>query len=167
MKIHFKRRLIMLMPFGMAAFLVLLKSLSFDIFGFSQSYLTNLWAVIFYFSIFNPIVLNILTVFFLGVCADILLQMPFGISPLMYCSVYFIGYFNRRILINASFIFQWSVYILVSGGLFLTGLILLKLLYGTVPHLGYLSVEYVSLIIFYPLIATVCGHLNRMIGRYL
>ena len=167
MEFHFKRRLVMTIPFLWASLFVLLKSLSFDIFGFSQSYLTNLWAFIFYFAIFNPIVLNVLMVFCLGVCADILLQMPFGISPLMYCFVYFIGYFNRRLLINATFAFQWMVYICVAGGLFLFGLILLKLLYHTIPHVSYLTVEYLSLIILYPIIATVCGRVNRLIGRHL
>lgn len=166
MEWHFKRRVVMIMPFAIAALFVLMKSLSFDFFGFSQSYLTNLWAVIFYFSVFNPNALSVLKVFILGVCADILLQMPFGISPSMYCFMFFIGHFNRRTFIHATFPFQWVGYTVAAGFLFLLGLILLKVMYGAVPHAGYLTAEYASLVILYPIIAAGCGRINRLIGRY-
>ncbi len=167
MRLQMKKRFFLSSPFLLACGFVLLKSLSFDVFGFSQSYLTNLWAVIFYFAVFNPLVLNILMVFVLGIVADVLLQMPFGLSPALYSILFFVGYFNRRLLLASSFGVQWGIFGLTATGLFLFGLILLKILYGIVPHLEYLFFEYVSLIIFYPIIAMICGRLNRLIGRYL
>ncbi len=167
MRLQLKKRFLFCSPFLLGFGLILLKSLSFNVFGFSQSYLTNLWGVIFYFSVFNPYVLNILMVFLLGIMADILLQMPFGLSPFLYCISFFVGQFNRRLLLAASFGTQWLIYGLTSSVLFLFGLFLLKCLYGAIPHIGYLFVEYISILIFYPLIAFVCGHLNRLIGRYL
>ena len=55
-----------LFPFFLICGFVFFKSLSFNLFGFSQSYLTNVYAVIFYCAVFNATVLNIFTVFFLG-----------------------------------------------------------------------------------------------------
>ncbi len=163
---QFKKNIIRKMPFFLALFFILLKSLSFDVFGFSQSYLSNLWGVIFYFAIFNAKVLNIITVFFLGVFADFLLSIPFGLSPFIYCTLYLIVQLNRNQLIHLSFKKQWIVYIIITGLLFVVGLLLLKVMYGHIPHFIYLLTEYVLLIICYPFIATICGYVNRLIGKY-
>ncbi len=167
MRSEIKKRFFLSTPFLLGCIFILLKSLSFDMFGYSQSYLTNLWGVIFYFSVFNPYILNIFIVFLLGSAADILLQIPFGLSPFLYCISFFVGQFNRKLLLNSSFQIQWLIYSLVATVLFVFGLILLKCLYDLIPHFGYLFAEYISIIIFYPIIAFLCGHLNRLIGRYL
>lgn len=164
--LNIKRRLFHVIPFFIAFIFILLKSLSFDVFGFSQSYLTNLWSFIFYFSVFNPAFLPIWSVFALGMFADVLLQIPFGISPIMYSFIYFIGQFYRRFLVRSSFGAQWGVYSILMTFLFIIGLILLKILYGIIPHVSYLTAEYISILILYPVIAALCGYFNRLIRRY-
>ncbi len=167
MRLEIKKRFFLSLPFLLGCGFILLKSLSFDTFGFSQSYLTNLWGIIFYFSVFNPFILNIFTVFILGIFADILLQVPFGLSPFLYCISFFVGQFNRKLLLNSSFALQWFIYGIVVTVLFVIGLILLKFLYNSIPHFNNLFFEFISLIMFYPIIAFLCGRLNRRIGRYL
>ncbi len=166
MYVLLKKNIIRRLPFLLALFFILLKSLSFDVFGFSQSYLSNLWGVIFYFAVFNAKLLNIVMVFCLGVFADFLLSVPFGLSPVVYCTIFLIGQLNRGQIIIQSFKKQWLTYSVISGFLFVVGLLLLKGLYNHIPHLYYLLTEYVSLIICYPLIAGICGYVNRLIGKY-
>ncbi|MBE6455462.1 MAG: hypothetical protein IJC11_02025 [Alphaproteobacteria bacterium] len=156
-----------LFPFFLICGFVFFKSLSFNLFGFSQSYLTNVYAVIFYCAVFNATVLNIFTVFFLGILTDILLDIPFGLSPFLYSFVFFIGYFNRRFLRQTSFNKQWFVFNGVITCIFLFGLGFLKFLYGGIPHIQYLIVEWLLLMCCYPLVAAVVGYVNQRMGRYI
>ena len=156
-----KLRLYQMMPLLSIIVLILFENVSFNLFGFSQSYLTNVYAFIFFFAIFNTAVINIFTIFFLGVFTDILLIFPLGLSVFLYCFVYFVGQFNQQVLRNGSFRTQWTIYSLTMMSVFLFGLIFLRLAYSHIPHFFYLLIEFLTLICFYPIIAVICGWMNR------
>lgn len=156
-----KLRLYQVLPLLSIIVLILFENVSFNLFGFSQSYLTNVYAFIFFFAIFNTAVINIFTIFFLGILTDILLIFPLGLSVFLYCFVYFIGQFNQRSLRRGSFRAQWIIYSLTMLFVFLFGLLFLNLVYGHIPHFFYLLTEFLVLICFYPIIAVFCGWINR------
>ena len=156
-----KSRFFQILPILSIISLILFENVSFNLFGFSQSYLTQVYAIIFFFAIFNTATINIFTVFFLGVFTDILLIFPLGLSVVLYCFVYFIGQFNQRMLRNASFKTQWIIYSLTMSFVFLFGLIFLKLSYGSIPHFVFLLMEFFLLTCSYPIIAVFCGWINH------
>ena len=156
-----KLRFYQILPLLSIIGLILFENVSFNLFGFSQSYLTNVYAFIFFFAIFNTSVVNIFTIFFLGVLTDIVLIFPMGLSVVLYCFVYFVGQFNQRTLRSGSFKTQWFIYVVTMTFVLLFGLIFLRLVYGAIPHIFYLLTEFIVLVCFYPIIAIISGWMNR------
>lgn len=160
-----KKAFYFIIPFLGALLFAFIESFSFSFVGYQQSYLSCLLGFIFYFSVFNPSVLNIFFVFILGIISDYLIQAPVGMQAFLFTLIFFLAYFNRRLILMSSFLGQWLAFILVCGIIFISGLILLKIAYGSVSDVQVLLKEYISTILFYPFIAWICGFINVKLGQ--
>ena len=65
-------------PAVMALLFILFSVIPFSFSPTTKIYVPLVLIVIYYFAVFRPSVLNVITVFFLGILTDLLLSTPFG-----------------------------------------------------------------------------------------
>lgn len=83
--------------------------------------------VIYFWAIFNPLMLSPLVLFILGLVIDALAGLPLGMHAFFYLLVYFIIRQQRRFLLGQSFFILWIVYILLNVGVQLSEWLLFSL----------------------------------------
>ncbi len=166
-KNRLKPFLIQLIPLFCVCLILLIDNFCIRFFGFSQSFITNALGFIFCFTVFQNTAFNSILLFLLGLLTDTILVFPIGFSSFIFCFVFFVAQFNRRYLQQAPFGRQWLFFSLTGTVIYLFGVLFLKISIGSVPHLLYLTGEYVSLLLLYPFIATLCGWLNKKMGQWI
>lgn len=138
-------------------------------FSFMPIYHTELpivLIVIFCFAIFNPTVLNGISVFFIGLFADLLMAGPFGLQTFIYVLMFFVANLNRRFLLTLSFKYLW-----IAFGVILAFMYLIWYLLFSLTVLQFLSpnsfvLQYLVLVMIYPAISWCCGYVNSKLGAY-
>lgn len=120
---------------------------------------------IFYFAVFNPRILNALSVFGLGIFADLMTQTPFGIFSFLFVLLFFVSRLNRLFFKELSFKKLWILFIGCAAILLLLQLFLFTLCTSDIVKTGFLPLQFTALILLYPLGIKVCDILNSWIGE--
>lgn len=133
--------------------------------GHKETFLISLLTCFtFYFSVFNPKKLNILFVFLVGIFSDMLLFFPLGFQSYILCFMAFFAVFYQRSLRLFSFKAQWVVFAGVLLFVFLSGLFVLYLtLDKTISTVSFL-VNYLTIVLCYPFIASFSAFINKKVG---
>lgn len=118
----------------------------------------------FYFSVFNPKRLNILFIFVIGVFSDMLLFFPLGFQSFILCLMAFFAYLFKRSLLSLSFKGQWAVFCGVLLVVSLSGLSLLYLTQSKSVSFLLFFVNYLTIVLSYPFIASFCAFINQKTG---
>lgn len=153
-------------PFSLCVFLVLLTGIPIRSASFCLFCIPFVYTVIYYFAIFRPIVLNVGLVFLIGLFSDILTGSPIGFNSFLMTLLFFMTNLNRRILGNASFLGQWVGFGLNVSVVFFVSFILIALIsrHGIIVSKTFF--DYFFVILSYPIMAYVCGFLNKRIGEF-
>ncbi len=118
----------------------------------------------FYFSVFNPKKANILFIFLVGIFSDLLLFFPLGFQSFVLCLTAFFACFYKRSLLLLSFKGQWAVFSAVLLVVFLSALSLLWLcLNKTISPVSFF-INYLTLVVSYPFIASFSAFINQKTG---
>lgn len=157
MTINLRHLLQYIEPFLLTLFLALVISMTCTSFGIYQSFMNLLLGVIFYFSVCYPAYFNTFFVFLLGIFCDYLMQAPLGMNAFLMTFMHFLSYFNRQNILTLPFHYQWLVFALLNGIVFVVGLILLKTMYITLSGMDILFLRYVFVCVAYPFVAYICG----------
>ncbi len=130
----------------------------------TKIYLPLVFIIIYYFAVFRPSVLNVITVFFLGILTDLLLHAPFGLNAFFFVLVFFAANLGRSFLQEMSFNGLWisfSVLMLIIYILWYFVSCLIAKEWLTLPVFVF---EYILLVLFCPLIMSFCCWLNIKLG---
>ena len=125
---------------------------------------STLVCFVFYFSVFNPHVLNVVVIFILGLFLDFLLYYPFGFQSIVLLLTSFFARFYRRSIVSLSFCGQWIVFLLVLSVVYLFVEILLFTVSEKSVSVMQFFVNYIFLCVLYPFISCLCAFINRKIG---
>lgn len=129
---------------------------------FVELFVPFIFIALFCWLILRPDLLPPMTVFILGVLADLMYVYPLGTDAFVFMLFYVLVYTQRRFLIGHSFLFLWgtfAVFMLPLIG-FQWGLV--SLLRWQLMPIGAAVGQYCLLIGFYPLIAGLCSKLYNM-----
>jgi len=122
-----------------------------------------LFIPIFYFAIFGPNLLNVFSVFFLGLFSDLINQVPLGLFSFIFVLLFFVARLNRLYLKELSFKTLWLLFIGISTIFLLLELFLFTLFEGSVVQTKFLFQQLTVLILYYPLGMYICHDLDDWI----
>ena len=165
MKISFfsEKTFWILTPFLWGLFLILFCQIPFSLMPYYHQSFPFIAGVIFYFSVFNPKVLNVFIVFLLGLIADMITSLPLGFNAFGYVLLFFVANLLQSYLINMIFIQQWLVFCLLFFCIDVVWAFLFFLISGIWVSTGFWFVQYLFICISYPLICRFSGFLNHKI----
>lgn len=143
-------------------FLMSLILLFMGLFPFRFSFLADLYIPLIYISLFcwmilRPDLLPPLSVFVLGLLADLMYATPIGLNSLIFMLFYLLMMTQRRFLIGHSFSFLWSIFAVLMVPVFLLqwGLVCAIQMQGM--SFAIVLGQYLLAVGFYPLIAWACA----------
>lgn len=119
----------------------------------------------FYFGVFRPRLLNAFFAFLLGFCLDIMGMYPPGVHALLLTLLFFVPSLNTRTLPHLTFNALWGVFA-AADAVYMLALKTLVFLGG-----GYsaawldCALQYLLTLMFFPIVAGVCGALNNKLMR--
>jgi len=151
-------------PAVIALLFVLLSVLPFSVSPTTKIYVPLVLIVIYYFAIFRPSVLNVITVFFLGILTDLLLSTPFGLNAFFFVLLFFIANLARSFLLEMSFNGLWISFMLLMFIIDLLWYLFSSFMAGEWLFLGAFILQYILLVLFCPLIISFCCWLNIKLG---
>lgn len=151
------------LPFLFGLFCVFLGNIPISFLPYYHQALPLILGVVFYFSIFNPLFLNAILVFILGLISDSLSALPMGVSSFIYIYVFFIGNFFRPYFYPMVFSQLWLVFALVLFSADIIWSFLFFLISGVWVSSGFWFVQYLFTLLLYPVICRICGFLNKKI----
>ncbi len=155
-----------MIPALVGLFFVFFSVIPFSFSPATKIYVPLILIVIYYFAIFRPSVLNDITVFFLGLLTDFLLDAPIGFHAFFYVLLFFLTNLNRAFLLNLSFNALWIIFVAVLFCFDTLTYLSISLLSGTFLYPVDLFIQFFLLVFFYPLIMAFCGWLNIRLGGY-
>lgn len=151
------------LPTLLALFFVLISILPISFTPSDFIYVPWVMPVIYYFAIFRPSVLNVFSVFLLGIIADLLMQTPFGLNTFFFVLLFFIANLSRRFLMNVNFQGLWGIFALIMAGMYAAWYLATCLIQGRFVF-GTFFIEYILLVLFCPLIMALSAWLNAKMG---
>ena len=119
--------------------------------------------LVFYFSIFNPKVLNIFVVFLLGLLADAITSLPLGFYTFGYLFIFFMTNLFQSYLTNMIFLHLWYIFIFLFFCTDVIWAFLFFLISGIWVSTGFWFVQCLFVCLTYPLFCRLYGFLNRKI----
>lgn len=152
-----------LMPTMICLVLVLAGIMPFSLLPFYTVPLPLVLVVIYYFAVFHPSALNCISVFFIGVFADLLTDSPFGLQAFSYVLLFFLANLNRRFLLSLNFAGLWTAFGVILAGTYLLWYLLFSLATLSWLNSDSLVFQYMTLVLIYPIISWVCGWFNMKI----
>ena len=133
-------------------------------FGLRYPSVSLLFCFVFYFSIFNPLKLNLIFVFLLGLASDFFMAYPLGFQSFALLVGAFLAGFNRRILLQVSFHKQWVIFIVTLLGICILNLLLLRVFLDRTISFSNFSTEFVFVSLMYPFLAKFAAFINQKTG---
>ena len=164
MSLYFLKYLPRFVPFFTALIIAFLEAVFFIHFKQDIFLISFLMGFIFYFSVFNSKNFNLFFVLFIGFVVDFLLFFPIGFETVLLITMSFFAYFFKRFISSLSFKGQWLIFSIDLAIIFIFAILLFSLS-SEIP-LPFLSLflNYISIVIFYPFIASFCAFLNKKTG---
>ncbi|GEM_PF-2067298 len=168
MRNAFQRRLSLWLrlnaPFLMCFFLLIMGLIPWRLEFVSHFAVPFVYIPLFYWTVFKPDLVSPLTVFLLGLCADLLTISPLGYHTFLFLLFYWVVLMERRAFMKRSFLFLWLVF-----GAFTIALSLFQWLLASLLNLRWLSLLFFTgqgLLLFacFPVLAFVCAWVYQ---RYL
>ena len=150
----------------LAPFIVLMFFSFFEsalLFQFSLPYplVSLLICFVFYFSIFNPVKLNLIFVFLLGLASDFFMSYPLGFQSFALLVGAFLAGFNRRILFQVSFHKQWAIFVMTLFCVYVLNLLLLKVFLDLTISFSNFLTEFIFISLMYPFLAKLAAFINQ------
>jgi cell shape-determining protein MreD len=112
-------------------------------------------AIIFFWTIANVSVFNQYVLIILGIYADIITGLPLGFNSLIYLVFYYSLLGLRRYFINTSFYAFWLGFLLFSFCFLISKYLLVSFYYGEFFIPRYLAMQWIVLLLIYPLIHSI------------
>lgn len=150
-------------PFLLGLFLIFFSQVPTSLMPYYHQSFPFVLGIIFYFSIFNPKVLNVFLVFLLGLITDMLTSLPLGFYAFGYVSMFFMASLLQSYLINMVFIQLWLAFCLFFFCVDVIWAFLFFLISGIWVSTGFWFVQFLFVCLFYPLFCRFSGFLNRKI----
>lgn len=151
-------------PAVMALLFILFSVIPFSFSPTTKIYVPLVLIVIYYFAVFRPSVLNVITVFFLGILTDLLLSTPFGLNAFFFVLVFFIANLARSFLLDMSFNGLWISFAVLMFVVDLLWYLFSSFIAGQWLFLGAFILQYILLVLFCPLVISFCCWLNIKLG---
>ena len=150
-------------PFLLGLFLILLSLVPVAFMPYYHQSFPFVLGIIFYFAVFNPKVLNVFLVFFLGLMMDTMTVLPLGFNAFGYVFIFFIANLFQSYLINMVFVQLWLVFCLLFFCTDVIWAFLFFLISGIWVSTGFWFVQFLFVCLSYPLFCRLSGFLNRKI----
>ncbi len=161
--IKLKKNVWMSTPFLLGILMILLGQIPFSLMPYYHQSFPFVVGLIFYFGIFNPHVLNIFFVFLLGLMMDIITTLPLGFYSFGFVFIYFMVSLFQSYLLEMIFTQTWFIF----GLLFFCTDVLWAFLFFLISNAwvstGFWFVQFVFVVLTYPLFCRFYGRLNRKI----
>ncbi|MDR2902389.1 MAG: rod shape-determining protein MreD [Lactobacillales bacterium] len=123
--------------------------------------------VVFYFAIFHPTVMNSVLAFFIGLMADMITNSPLGLQAFLFSGLFFFTNLNRKFLLQRTFSGLWIYFTISALIYYIVWYVLFSLKSLTLLNIMPLMVQYVFVVLFYPIVVGICGSLNNKLGEKL
>lgn len=115
--------------------------------------------MIFFFALFNPPLLPLLTVVVLGIFADLIASNFFGLNTFIFVFIFFAANFFKRFLSDLSFWGIWTFFTLLNGLIFTFNAFIFLLSFNHFPILPFLQ-EWIASCFFFPIFMLMCNRCN-------
>ena len=153
----------MTIPFLLGLFLIFLSQIPVSFMPYYHQSFPFVTGLIFYFSIFNPKILNVFFVFLLGLIMDMITTLPLGFYAFGFVFIYFMANLFQSYLLNMVFIQLWCVFSILFFCTDVIWAFLFFLISDTWVSTGFWCVQFVFVCLTYPLFCRLYGWLNRKI----
>lgn len=158
-----KKTVWMSVPFLLGMLMVLLSQVPVSLISYYHQSFPFVTGLIFYFSVFNPKVLNVFFVFLLGIMMDMLTTLPLGFYAFGFVFIYFIGNLFQSYLLEMFFKQLWIVFSILFFCTDVIWAFLFFLSSGIWVSTGFWLVQFVFVVLSYPLFCKLYGFLNRKV----
>jgi len=159
----FKKMFWISAPFLLGVLMVLFNQIPTSLMPYYHQSFPFVTGLIFYFGIFNPRILNIFLVFLLGLLMDAITTLPFGFYAFGFVFIYFMVSLFQSYLLEMVFSQLWLMY---SVLFFCTDVIWAFLFFlssGIWVSSGFWFVQFILVVLTYPLFCRIYGFLNRKV----
>ncbi|MBR6231696.1 MAG: hypothetical protein IKQ99_01190 [Alphaproteobacteria bacterium] len=150
-------------PFLMGLFLILFSLVPINLLPYYHQSFPFVVTLIFYFSIFNPKVLNVFLVFLLGIINDMMTSLPLGFYAFGFVLIFFSISMLRSYLIDMVFTQLWIMFCLIFFCTDVIWAFLFFLISGIWVSTGFWFVQYLFVCLFFPFFCRFSGYLNHKI----
>lgn len=123
--------------------------------------------VIGFWSVYRPDLVPAAAVFGIGLVADALNGLPFGLTSLMLILVHTLVVAQQRFFLARSFPVVWACFAVLASGALLLRWLLMSLWAGYLFRLTPTLFELLATIVLYPPVTLVLGWLHRRIPRFI
>lgn len=160
-----KFQLLNALPLGLAAITLLLYA--------APKYMSELAAImplfhlypIYVFGLLHPRDVPYLGVAAIGLCADIVMGLPFGLSGLLYCTFLLVVVTQRKYIYKEGFIAAWGYFAILIFVLQCCYWLALFVLQGGAANMHYAFIQWALSITLYPLAHWLCYGLAQMMAK--
>ena len=154
-----------MVPFLVSLGLVVLSAVPTRLPGFAQ--IAPSWPMmgIFYWSIYRPDLLPMWAAFLIGILADIVLDLPLGISALIFLLIRGIVVGQRRFFLTNTFPMAWAAFSVIALGAMGLNWVLFAMLHGEAVDPQILLWQYVILVGLFPLATVLLAYTQMVLLR--
>ena len=153
----------MALPFLLGLLLIFLAQVPVSLVPYYHQSFPFVAGLVFYFSIFNPKVLNVFWVFLLGLIMDMITTLPLGFYAFGFVFIYFMTSLFQSYLFNMVFIQLWCVFSILFFCTDVIWTFLFFFISGTWVSASFWFVQYIFVCLTYPLFCRLYGWLNHRI----
>lgn len=117
---------------------------------------------VFYFSVYKEEYFGLLSAFFCGLVADVVLVMPLGSNALAYALLFFLSDRLRRFIAGKPFYITWIEFSILTLLVLLFQWLFVSLIYKQFISLTPIMISLALLVPCYPLVARVCYAISKI-----
>ena len=152
-----------MVPFLVLLCLVVLTAIPTRLPGFAQ--VAPSWPIIgiFYWSIYRPDLLPMWAAFLIGILADTVLDMPLGISALLFLLIRGIVVSQRRFFLTNAFPMTWGAFAIIAMGCMGLTWLLFSGLHGEAVDPQILLWQYIMLIGLFPFVTVLLAYTQMVL----
>ena len=148
-----------ILPFLFCVFLIFFEKMPFSFSADNQVNVPFIFIAVFYFSLYLPDSFNVIPVFSLGLLADFLAPSFFGFQTFFLVLLYFVISLMRSLLLKWHFETLWFAFAFLMVCMDILFSFVLILFSPYPIDISYFVVQYILLILFFPLITMCCRFL--------
>lgn len=148
-------------PTGLALLLLLIGLLPWHVPELGTIGISLVIISIFYWGLKAPTMMTPWSVLFIGLISDLLGVTPMGVGTVSLLSLYGLTRSQARLLRNMPFLVIWAAFMLLAAVIILLSWLLTAMMDGQFPNIRPAVFLYLFVIVCYPLLSYVFGHLQR------